>query len=96
MSTPTKTSKTRKTSLKETNDVSTNNLSLLLRESEERMKCFFKEEIKSITDRLSNIENSISSIKIEAVRMDNKITMPSNFTLEEFNCTQILCTLFFV
>ena len=74
MSVSPKAPKTRKGSLKETKDISVNDLPLLLRESEERIKSFFKDEIKTLTDRLSNIETNISAIKVEAVRMDNDIS----------------------
>ena len=83
MATPPKTSKTLKGSLKGTKDIYANDLSLLLRESEEGMKCLFKEEIKSIADRLSNTENNVSSIKMEAVRMDNKITMMKDVIMKQ-------------
>ena len=62
-----RTSRSRKGSLKDAKELSNDvDFSLLIRESEERMKLFFKEEMKSLTDHL-NIENTLSSLKINCV-----------------------------
>ena len=67
-------SRARKGSLKEANkDTGNVDLSLLIRESEERIKSFFREEMKNINNRLLNIENNMSNLKMNCVRLDEEI-----------------------
>lgn len=75
MSASPKTTRSRKGSLKDAKDLSIKptDLSSLFHEFEERMKSFMKEELKAITDRLSNIENKISSLKVNCTRLDNDV-----------------------
>lgn len=72
MSTP-KNLRNRKGSIKDPKDSSDCDFSVLLRETEERMKSFFKEEIKGLHDRMSSIESSILSLKNECIRLDDNL-----------------------
>ena len=72
MSTP-KNLRNRKGSLKDPKDSADSDLSSLLRETEERMKTFFRDEVKTLHDRMANIENSILSLKTECIRLDDDV-----------------------
>ena len=73
MSSSPRTSRSRKGSLKDAKEPHSVDFPLLIRESEERIKSFLKEEMKSITDRLNNIENNIFSVKMNCTRLDDEI-----------------------
>ena len=76
MSSPTsRLSRSRKGSLKEVKDTCSVDISSLIRESEERIKSLFKEEMKTINDRLLNIENSISTLKVNCVRLEEDVIL---------------------
>ena len=63
----------RKGSTKDANVLSASDVANLLRESEERMKKIFKEEMSLIADKLTKIENSLSSVQTECARLDDEI-----------------------
>ena len=70
---PSKTStRGRKASLKD--GLTLADVAEIIRESEERMKTFIKEEIKGVTDRLTAIESSVSLMQMECVRFDDEIS----------------------
>ena len=64
--------RSRKGSLKE--GITLSDVAEIIRESEERMKAFIRDEIKSVTDRLAVIEASVSSMQTECVRFDDEIS----------------------
>lgn len=76
-----KNTRSRKASLKDTPKAEAAvDFSSLLRECENRLKAFFKDEInsiktdiRSITDHLSSIDANISNLKTETVRLDEEI-----------------------
>ena len=72
MSSP-KNLRNRKGSIKDNKESAESDFSALLRETEERMKSFFKEEIKTLHDRMSSIENSILNLKTECIRLDDNL-----------------------
>ena len=87
MSTP-KLSRTRKGSVKDLqgskdNTSTSDDFASHLTALEERLKSFFREEIKSIHDRLASIEGSVSSLKSETVRLDNEITQMRDIVLNQ-------------
>jgi hypothetical protein len=75
--TPTGTSKSlrpRKGSVEHIKDPTKVDFAALLRETEERIKNCFKDEIKSVTERLDKIERNISVVQTECVRLDAEVT----------------------
>ena len=86
--------RSRKGSLKDPSEPSVPDFAALLKETEERMKSFFREEIKSIYDRISTIETSVLSLKTETVRLDSEIQsiqdviLRQQITIESFESKQ--------
>ena len=67
-------SRSRKGSLKDVNKDTCNvDFSVLIRESEERIKSFLKEEMNAINHRLLNIESTMSALQVNCVRLDEEI-----------------------
>ncbi|MEL7308770.1 MAG: hypothetical protein AAGK05_13455, partial [Pseudomonadota bacterium] len=59
---------------KDTKPIALSDVAEIIRESEERMKTFIKEEIKSVTDRLTVIETNVSLMQTECVRFDEELS----------------------
>lgn len=74
-------SRSRRGSLK--NDIKLKDVAELIRESEERMKSFIKEEIKSVTDRLTQIEANASLMQSECVRLDDELSKIRNVVINQ-------------
>ena len=55
----------------------------IILESEERIKACFKKEISKLVERLDNLENVISSVQGECVRLDEEVTKIKNVICEQ-------------
>lgn len=66
------TTRGRKGSMKDS--VTIDDIQNLILKSEERMKAFFREEIAVLTERLVRLEDSLSSVQTECVRLDDEVT----------------------
>ena len=64
----------RKGSVKDTCTITISDISSLIRESEERIKSHFKDELKAITDRLDRFEQHLSSVQTECARLDSEVS----------------------
>ena len=58
----------------EVDSASPSDIASLLRETEDRLMKFFKDEICKVTDRLDRMEKNISSLQCECIRLDNEMT----------------------
>ena len=67
-----KSTRSRKTSLKDT--PSSSSISDLIRESEERLKEFFKTEMSLVTQKLSKIETALSAVQTQCLRLDSEVS----------------------
>lgn len=81
--TPTMSLRGRKGSAKDSSTVAISDIPALIRESEERIKSHFKDELKAITDRLDRFEQHLSSVQTECARLDSEVS-----TLKELLISQ--------
>lgn len=63
--------------------ISISDISTLIRESEERIKGYLKNEMNAIIDRLDRFEQHLSSVQIECARLDSEVSTIKNIVISQ-------------